>query len=847
MIDPNPDTPGSPASTLRKGDKVEQYTIKRQIGSGGSSIVFKAVDELLGQTVAIKQFIHTDDPGGDTLHEKIRTEARLHKEATSADPTHLVQMIDTLDGPYGLLLVSEYIDGPSLEQILAQNPGPMEPKQALGIAAATALALDAIHSRGIVHLDLKPANILMPRAGGLKVSDFGLAADQGDKPPTAGTARYMAPELFRGQKIDGRADVYALGMLVYEMLAGREKFDQAFKQVLRDQRNQAVRWMKWHTNLRSKAPPLNELLPGVSPRLAELVARMIEKDPEQRVGSAKKLVKAIKRHFAGKDGPLIENDQDDSDEVPTSTTTPGDTAELPARSGTAKYAVIAVTVCVLIGSGAGLWVLSKNMGEQRQVRQAARQTMRDASDAYRDGRYDQAVQQFQHLIDTLPDDSDLVRHARARALLAQGRIDADAGLQDQAIKAFEQAGDLGKEYRDKAHSLINDAQQAKAFADTVGKIESLIASHAYGEARKELDAWRDLTATDEEQQTLRSLGARLEDQLARWRVSEIVQQARGLSARGKRDEAIDLLKGAPKRLAVSTLLKQLQADTAYDDALAQGDAAIDRGETEGAIDHYQTALDARPNEALKQKLLTLRSDWLLEEGLRMLALGNTVDADRLLTESLGYHPDNQRAREALAKIATSGRRLSFIEAGDAAADRRDFQTAMAQYENGMKLGVDEDLTAKLTGARVQVQLARSRELLEAGRIEEATELVNQAKQMVQDSPDVAAVLREVEVRSLYLRHLKAGDEARARSAFGEAKRHYREARKAMDTPQIKDRLDQAEYDHILAQARDFIAAGEYPSAMAQLQVAAGIRMTDEVQSLLDEVAAKDPSVGEASP
>jgi len=83
--------------------------------------------------------------------------------------------------------------------------------------------------------------------------------------------------------------------------------------------------------------------------------------------------------------------------------------------------------------------------------------------------------------------------------------------------------------------------------------------------------------------------------------------------------------------------------------------------------------------------------------------------------------------EALAKIATSGRRLSFIDAGDAAADRLDFETAMTQYDNAMKLGVDEELTGKLTSARVQVQLARSRELLDAGRIEEATELVNQAK------------------------------------------------------------------------------------------------------------------------
>jgi len=851
MTDPTPDTPDTPdtpASTLRKGDRVEQYTLKSQVGSGGSSIVFKAVDKVLGQTVAIKQFLPTSDPDDGSLRKRIRTEAKLHQEAASADPAHLVQLIDVVDSPNGLLLISEYIDGPSLEQILARNPGPMDPKQALGIAAAAAKALVAIHGRGIVHLDLKPANILMPRAGGLKVSDFGLATDQADQaPPTAGTLRYMAPELFRGEKVDGRADIYALGMLVYEMLAGRERFDQAFKLVLRDQRNLAVRWMKWHTNPRSKAPPLNELAPGVSPRLAELVARMMEKDPERRVGSANQLIKAIKRHFAGKDGPLIEDDQDSTEGVSISATTPGETTILPTRSRTVKYSLIAGAGCVLIGLGVGLWMLNQNLSEQRQVQRVARQTMEDASEAYRGGRYDEAKRYFQRVIDTLPTDHDLVRHARAGALLTQGRVDTDAGRHDQAIKAFEQAGELGEAYRDRARSLIDDAQQAKAFAQTVGKIQSLIAGRAYGEARKELDAWRDLTATEQEQQTLRTLGARLEDQLARWRMNELVAQAKNLTARGKRDEAIALLQDAPRRLAVSSLLEQLEADAAYDDAIAEGDQAIGRGDKEEAIDHYQTALNARPNEALKQKLLDMRSDWLGEEGLRMLALGNTVDADRLLTESLGYRPDNERAREALARIATSGRRLSFIQAGDAAKERGDFETALAQYDNAMKLGVDRTLTSKLTGARVQVKLADSRVLLEEGRIDEATELVNQAKQLIGDSPDVAAVLREVQVRGTYLRHLKAGDEARARSAFGQAKRHYLEAKHAMDTPQIGRRLDEAEYDHILAQARDFIAAQEYPSAMAQLRVAADIRMTDEVQGLLDEVRAKDPSAEETAP
>ena len=231
----------------------------------------------------------------------------------------------------------------------------------------------------------------------------------------------------------------------------------------------------------------------------------------------------------------------------------------------------------------------------------------------------------------------------------------------------------------------------------------------------------------------------------------------------------------------------------------------------------------------------------------MLAMGNTVGADERLTESLGYRPGNQRAREALARIASSNRQKAFIDAGDAAAARRDFDTAQKQYENALELGADGPLTEKMTDVQVQILLAQSRAALLAGQIDQANERVGQAEQLIGDSPDIAAVRREVRVRGEYVRHLKAGDEARDRSAFGEAKRHYLRAKEAMDIPQVRARLDEAEYDHILAQARDFIAAGEYPSAKALLQVAAGIRMTDEVRQLLDQVLAEEPSVAEPAP
>jgi serine/threonine protein kinase len=842
-------SPSSPTpAPLRHGDKVEQYTITSQIGSGGSSVVFKATDHVLDKQVAIKQFLLSGEDDEPRLRKKIYTEAKLHQKAAAADPARLVQVVDVVDGPHGLLLISEFIDGPSLEQILAQNTGPMDTKQALGIIAAAALALEAIHSQGIVHLDLKPANILMPRTGGLKISDFGLATDLKDNtPPTAGTVRYMAPELLQHGKVDSQADLYSLGMMAYEMLAGRTKFDQAFKLVLRDQRNQAIRWVKWHTNKRAQAPTLNGLIPDITPALAELVARMMHKDPTQRIGSAKDLVHAIKRHFAGKDAAPTQPNTGTRESLPPQSTSPGDTHELPTKNHSRLVVIIAVVMCVLIASAAGLFFLDKSRSAQQEAVAQARTTMDLAKEAYRDGRYQEALTKFDRVSQNKLVKATLGRHARAGALLAQGRLAVEEEQYDEAIEAFTQAAGLGQDYNDKARPLIDDTRQAQAFTLTTTKIDNLITHKQFGEARKELQTWRDLAATDQEQQTLRALGAKLEDQQSRWRVQELVKQATKLTSQGKRSEAIELLRSGPQRLEVADLLKHLEAESESDQAVTLALAAIDLGNTEEAIRQYELAIQARPNDALKNRLTDLRSDWLLEEGLRMLAQGNTIGADQLLTEALGYRPDNQQARDALKQIASSSRQLAFIEAGDAAAARQDFDTAFKQYENALALGVDGPLADKMTDVRIQILLAQSRTAISAGRIDEANEYVSQARQLDTNNPDVAAVLHEVKVRGEYVRHLKAGDEARDRSAFGDAKRHYLRAKKEMDTPQVRARLDEAEYDHIVAQARNFIAAGEYPSANAQLQIAAGIRMTDEIRQLREQILAEAPPGSEPSP
>ena len=192
---------------LQPGDKLDKYEVGQQIGAGGLSVVWKAYDRLLNQTVAIKQLVLDSGVDEDAFRERFRREAEIQKKLSQANK-NLVRVIDFVEDTRGLFIVMEYVDGPSLENLLSQNPGPVELKTALGIAAAAAVALGAIHKQGVVHRDLKPANILLPKDGGLKICDFGLASLLADQDPHAvGTVRYLSPEERNAEPGDAGAEM----------------------------------------------------------------------------------------------------------------------------------------------------------------------------------------------------------------------------------------------------------------------------------------------------------------------------------------------------------------------------------------------------------------------------------------------------------------------------------------------------------------------------------------------------------------------------------------------------------------------------------------------------------------
>jgi len=206
---------------LRSGMRIGSYEIEQEIGRGGMGIVYLARDQQLGRRVALKALARSHD-SNTSLRERLRREARA--AATISHPAiATVYALEEIDGR--LIIASEYIEGHSLRTEIERAP--LEPTRALAVAIDIVRALCAAHDAGVVHRDLKPENVLITSTGAVKVVDFGIAhvdnvntrlTREGD---VIGTPAYMAPEQLIGGAIDGRADIYAVGVILTEMLTGQ--------------------------------------------------------------------------------------------------------------------------------------------------------------------------------------------------------------------------------------------------------------------------------------------------------------------------------------------------------------------------------------------------------------------------------------------------------------------------------------------------------------------------------------------------------------------------------------------------------------------------------------------------
>lgn len=258
----------------------KEFTVGPQVGEGGFAVVFRARDNALGRAVAVKALDLQVVPSS-TLAERFLREAQTvaRLEHPNIVPIHKV-------GGQGsvLYIIMRYIDGPSLRALL-EKPKRLAVTEAVRIARDVAVALAYAHEHGIVHRDVKPDNILLDRTGHTLVTDFGIAKAAEEAKSAAvgplttegmvlGTPEYMSPEQAAGEALDGRSDIYSLGVVLYHMLAGAPPFDGESAQAILAKQ------------LTAEPIPIRERRREVSPALAAIVERMLAKEPERRYASA---------------------------------------------------------------------------------------------------------------------------------------------------------------------------------------------------------------------------------------------------------------------------------------------------------------------------------------------------------------------------------------------------------------------------------------------------------------------------------------------------------------------------------------------------------------------------------
>ena len=275
-------------SAVQVGQRLGPYRIEGLLGQGGMGIVFRALHDD-GRTVALK-VLRDELAADDGYRQRLAHEARA---AAEVDHPNLAPVLEAGEADGRLYLAVRYVDGRSLAERLAVG-GPLAVGELVRLAANVAAGLDALHRRGIVHRDVKPANILLAADGTAVLGDFGLAKSRAWTVLTKtgqvlGTPNYLAPEVIRGQSATPLSDLYGLGCVLFECLAGTSPF--AGRGVLR----------VGMAHLKEEPGDPAAGREDVPPALAWTVRQALAKDPAERPPSAVALARMLR--LAAADGP----------------------------------------------------------------------------------------------------------------------------------------------------------------------------------------------------------------------------------------------------------------------------------------------------------------------------------------------------------------------------------------------------------------------------------------------------------------------------------------------------------------------------------------------------------------
>jgi serine/threonine-protein kinase len=264
---------------LEPGDMLDHYRIDQVIAHSGMAVLFKATDVSNGRTVAIK-VPHADLEADPVLFERFKREQEIGYEL---DHPGVVKTYDREERSR-VYMVLEWVEGRLLRNLLDEerrNPGHFPIARAVRITQGICEALDYMHKHGVVHRDLKPENIMVDDHDNIKLIDFGIAMKEDARRLTfvnmsaaMGTPDYISPEQVKGQRGDQRSDIYALGIMFYEMLTGEVPFTGSNPLIVMNDR------------LQKDPKPARKLNPQISPALQEVLDRALEREPRKRYATA---------------------------------------------------------------------------------------------------------------------------------------------------------------------------------------------------------------------------------------------------------------------------------------------------------------------------------------------------------------------------------------------------------------------------------------------------------------------------------------------------------------------------------------------------------------------------------
>jgi len=262
------------SATYTPGTQIDHYKIIRMLGHGGMSRVYLASD-VLNQREVVLKFPNDDLIGNVAVYERYRREAEVGNRVNHPYVQHLLNIDEHRSEEY---LVMEYINGRNLRLVIEDYaPGPLPVAEAMRITLQICDALTYCHEHGVFHRDIKPENIMLQENGDIKIIDFGVALLEGARrvtwrglSGTVGTPDYMSPEQLKGERGTASSDIYAVGIMLYEMLCGKTPFDG----------ENVFAVMNQHVS--QDPPSILDCNPQLSPELATVVMRAIRRDQNKR-------------------------------------------------------------------------------------------------------------------------------------------------------------------------------------------------------------------------------------------------------------------------------------------------------------------------------------------------------------------------------------------------------------------------------------------------------------------------------------------------------------------------------------------------------------------------------------